>query len=146
MAISEAENKALPNSPLRFLVIDDELLNREVLRVIVEREGHKAVECEDGLQALEMCNEQRFDVLLVDIVMPGKSGIDLVRELRMTETYRETPIICITAQAGHATCEEAIAAGCDAFVRKPFKRREVLEAIASVLGSKGPPGPSPQAA
>jgi CheY-like chemotaxis protein len=134
-------------APLRILVVDDNNLIRQLVRLILESRGHVAVEAESGEIALQVAREDPPDVCLIDEVMPGMSGSDLIRALRRSPDQRlcAMPVIGISGREG--ADRELVAAGASAFVPKPVEERALLSALARLApipphpGGK-PPGPT----
>jgi CheY-like chemotaxis protein len=123
--------------PFRILVVDDNHLILRLLQLILEGAGHLPVTVESGALALEIANEAAPDLWIVDEVMPGMRGSDVIRALRRSRDPRvaAVPVIGISGRAGAAA--ELLAAGATAFVPKPVEEREILEAVAAALGAAG---------
>lgn len=117
---------------LRVLVVDDNDLIRHLVRLIIETGGHVAVEAESAEIALEAAREDPPDVCVVDEVMPGMSGSDLIRALRGSPDprLRAVPVIGISGREG--ADRELLAAGASAFVPKPVEEQALLSALARV--------------
>lgn len=114
----------------RILVVDDEERIRRLVRMYLEREGYKVEEAEDGEQALSLALGEEFDAILLDVMMPGKDGIEVCKELRETKT---TPIIMLTAKGEEANRVQGFEVGADDYIVKPFSPREVVLRIKAVL-------------
>jgi CheY-like chemotaxis protein len=117
---------------LRVLIVDDNDLIRRLVRLIVETGGHVAVEAESAEIALEAVRDDPPDVCVVDEVMPGMTGSDLIRALRGSPDprLRSVPVIGISGREG--ADRELLAAGADAFVPKPVEEQALLSALARV--------------
>ena len=117
-------------------MVDDNHLIRRLLGLILEAAGLEVVEAESGEDALALAAEQPPDVWLVDEVMPGLTGSELVRRLRRSRDRRvcAAPMVGISGRAGAGG--ELLAAGCDAFVAKPVDERRVLAALARALRAR----------
>ncbi len=85
-------------SPSTILVVDDTEANREALRRRLERRGYTVIEADSGEQALALIDQQPIDLILLDIMMPGVSGIDVLKKVRATKSPAELPIIMATAK------------------------------------------------
>lgn len=114
----------------RILVVDDEERIRRLVRMYLEREGYTVEEAEDGEQALSLALGEEFDAILLDVMMPGKDGIEVCKELRETKT---TPIIMLTAKGEEANRVQGFEVGADDYIVKPFSPREVVLRIKAVL-------------
>ncbi len=123
---------------LRVLVADDELYNRMLFRSVFSRWGVAYAEASDGNGALEMVRSQRFDLLLIDLRMPGLDGVrttEIIRnELNINES--DMPVICVTAAMPGDDLQKYRKAGMNAFLRKPFSEESLLETILDVTGQK----------
>jgi len=122
---------------LKVLVADDQPANQVVLRRILEKAGHEAVLVSSGDEVLSRVEHERFDVVIVDLHMPGTSGLDVILQARVMEAGRaQTPFIVLsadaTAEARHA-CE---AAGAVSFLLKPVVVTKLLDAMANACGPK----------
>lgn len=119
--------------PLRVLVADDQPANRTVLTRILERAGHRVHQAAGGDQALDMLGEGGFELALVDMHMPGCTGLDVLRQLRFMQAGgRLTPVIVLSADATAQAARDAHEAGAHAFLTKPVVVARLLEAIAEM--------------
>ncbi|MFJ4431426.1 ATP-binding protein [Pseudomonas sp. NPDC089395] len=128
----QALARALPSAaPLEILVVEDVALNREVVRGLLERDGHKVWLAEDAEQGLELCAQRRFDLLLLDVHLPGISGVELCRQVRAGHTpNRETRILALTASVQPALVRAYLAAGMQGVLGKPLKLANLRQALA----------------
>lgn len=114
------------------LVCDDALFMRAMIRQTVEQAGYEvAAEAEDGLQAVEQYKRCKPDLVTMDIVMPKKSGIDTVREIRQLDP--DARILVCSAMGQDALADEAMKAGAREYVVKPFQNAQFLAALERVL-------------
>jgi two-component system KDP operon response regulator KdpE len=128
----------------RILVVDDDPQIRRVLKVTLTGQGFEVEDAKNGEEALERLRKQRVDLLLLDINMPGMSGLDVCRAVR---TSSEVAIIMLTVRDEEADTVEALDAGADDYITKPFKPSELLARIRAALRrSPGGQGPSGQLA
>jgi CheY-like chemotaxis protein len=118
-------------SPLRILVVDDELSNAEVLALILHEEGFQVMVAGDGRQALERIEEATPDLLITDYMMPGMSGVELARAVRQLPRYSNLPVLLMSGAA--ASTLSIHGKDFDAFLRKPFDIEELLRAVQSLL-------------
>ncbi|GAA2244489.1 response regulator transcription factor [Streptomyces indiaensis] len=122
------------------LVADDDADIRELVAFKLTQSGHEVTAVEDGLQALQAVRELKVDIALLDIRMPGISGLDLCRQLRAAPETASLPIILITARSQEGDIEDGFAAGADDYVIKPFSPRELSSRVEAVLArSSGNP-------
>jgi DNA-binding response OmpR family regulator len=114
---------------LKILIVDDEEMIREVLKEYAEFEGHTVFEASDGMQAVKMCREQDFDVILMDIMMPKLDGFSAVKEIRK---IKEIPTIMLSARGEEYDKLFGFELGIDDYVVKPFSPKEVIARINAV--------------
>ncbi|HKF59105.1 MAG TPA: response regulator [Blastocatellia bacterium] len=122
--------------PLRILVADDVEVNQRLVTSLLRKQGHTVVTANDGQEAVELCKHEPFDLVLLDIEMPGMGGIEAACQVRILDRSagRRTPIIALTARAMKGDEEDCIAAGMDGYITKPVDPDKLCEAIASVTG------------
>src|ERR1700681_4263254 len=113
------------------LVVDDELSLRKVLRISLAGVGFAVEEARNGEEALGMVRQQRFDLVLLDINMPGISGIDACRDIRAVSPH--AGIVMITVREFEDDMVRALEAGADDYVTKPFRLRELTARLRAVL-------------
>ena len=116
---------------LNVLIVDDEPLNREVAEIILASEGHHVETRDTGAEAVELCVDggHPFDVILMDIYMPVMDGLAATRVLRTHAATRDVPVIVVTGSCNQEDLQAAQEAGGTFFMRKPFRRRELLEVL-----------------
>ncbi|QED48475.1 response regulator [Cytobacillus dafuensis] len=115
---------------VRILVVDDEERIRRLLRMYLERENFIIEEAEDGNEALTKAFANDFDIILLDLMMPGKDGIEVCRELR---EKKATPVIMLTAKGEEVNRVQGFEAGTDDYIVKPFSPREVVLRVKALL-------------
>jgi adenylate cyclase len=103
-----------------ILVVDDNSSNRDVLARRLTREGHKVVTAADGAAALDLIARQDFDIILLDLIMPGMSGFEVLRRVKATERSRDIPVIVISALDELDSVVRCIEAGAEDYLTKPF--------------------------
>lgn len=117
-----------------ILVIDDDAAVREVVREMLRLEGYDVTIAENGRQAIELLGERRFDLVITDLIMPEKEGIETIAEIRRTN--KDMPILAISGggRIGPGDyLETARYLGADATLAKPFARQELLRTVDSLL-------------
>jgi two-component system chemotaxis response regulator CheY len=115
----------------KVLIVDDSGLARRNLRQILEPDGYVVVEAEDGLAALERYFLEKPDVVLLDLVMRGMYGLDVLRKLR--EMDPDACVLVVSADVQSSSHDLADAAGAMGFVSKPFNAEEILAALTAAL-------------
>lgn len=122
-----------------ILVVDDETTVREVVRRYLEHEGYRVSEAETGTVALSYLKEQRPDLIVLDLMLPGIDGFAITRTLRDSSEYAplsadgEIPIIILTARTGEVDRIAGFELGADDYVLKPFSPRELVARVKAVL-------------
>jgi len=111
---------------MRILVVDDRPDVRLSLLYMLEASGFDVAEAEDGTQALGLIEQQRIEVVLTDLAMPGMDGRALTREL---VAQRHRPRVIVMSGSEHLGPKEALSLGADAIINKPFTREELVQAI-----------------
>jgi two-component system sensor histidine kinase RpfC len=115
---------------LRVLVADDNPTNREVIGKILERGGHSVTLANDGEQALDAMEGERFDIVLLDRNMPGMGGMEALQAIRlMTRARERLPVLMLSADVTPEAKREALEAGFDAFLPKPIEALRLLEEV-----------------
>jgi class 3 adenylate cyclase len=120
----------------RILVVDDIESNRDLLARRLETDGHRVTVAADGEQALEILKEQEFDLVLLDLMMPGLSGFDVLQRLKIDSELRDIPVIMISALDETDSVIRCIEAGADDYLPKPFNPILLKARIRSGLEKK----------
>lgn len=122
----------------KILVVDDESPVRDMIRAMIEPAGYDVIEAGNGIQACDVCKETPVDLIITDIVMPGKNGIDLVMDVK--KKYPDIPIIAISGGGGivgrYDYLEIAKLVGADNILKKPFGMAELRSSVDNILNSK----------
>lgn len=135
-AMGEFENEATPKGSvkknLRILLVDDNPENRFIVKRFLDESEVIVSEADDGVQALEMFNKMKFDIIFMDINMPNKDGIEATREIRALEEEKKLPhsiIIALSANALSKEYDRAMEVGCDDYLTKPISRGKLLSSV-----------------
>jgi DNA-binding NtrC family response regulator len=126
-----AGDTGLADSLARILVIDDEAAIRESLEVLLKLEGYTTRMAGDGVEGLRILDQESFDLMLLDLALPGQSGLELLPQFK--ERYPDLPIIMITAYGTVDNVVEAIRAGAENFIQKPWDNEKLLADIRSAV-------------
>ena len=118
--LPDAISAARRVGPSRILVVDDHQSNRDLLARRLSRDGHSLVTAEDGESALQMVEAQPFDLILLDLLMPGMSGYEVLCRLKASVRHHDVPIIVISALDEIESVVRCIEAGADDYIHKPF--------------------------
>ena len=126
----------LPSSPRgRILVADDEPHIRRILVTLLEVAGFQVDQAEDGTQALDfLVGDTSFQIALLDIMMPGYTGLEVLEKVRALPHRKDLPIVILTAKGQDADREAAFRLGASDFVTKPFSPKKLLVRIDQLLG------------
>ena len=130
----------------RILVIEDEADIRQVLTYNLRLEGHEVADAESGRAGLAMAQEKRPDLVLLDIMLPDVSGLEICRKLKSDSSLRAVPVIMLTARSEEIDRVVGFELGADDYVVKPFSVRELVLRIAAVLRRVQTPAASGESA
>ena len=125
-----------PKATGKLLVVDDEYTNRDMLSRRLERKGFQVEVASNGPDAMHLIEKSAFDLVLLDNMMPGMSGLDLLRLLRATYSQSELPVIMVTAQADSEHVVKALAMGANDYVTKPIDLPVAVARIEAQLSRK----------
>ena len=114
----------------KVLVVEDEQSLREPLVYLLEKEGYEVVEVEDGIKALSQFEKEHPDIILLDLMLPGKSGSEVCRTIRAESNV---PIIMLTAKDSEIDKVVGLEIGADDYVTKPYSTRELLARMKAIL-------------
>jgi len=115
----------------RILIIDDSLFQRRVISAPLQKAGYEICEAVNGMDGLEKIHGNSPDLIVLDILMPGKTGLDVLKELK--EEGNTIPVIMLTSDVQESTREECLSLGARAFVNKPVRAEEILKVIAPLI-------------
>ena len=119
----------------KVLCVEDNSVNMLLVSRIVEAEGHDLIQAEDGYAAQEILRETVPDIILLDINLPGISGLELAREFKSDSRLAPVPLIATTAQVLVGDRERCLEAGCDDYLPKPLDIRKLREVLREHLGN-----------
>ena len=123
------------------LIIEDDDRIRRVVSITLRREGLEVTEAGSGEEGLARLAERPYDIVLLDLVLPGRSGLEVCREIRRVST---TPVIMVTARADSSDVIAGLEAGADDYVTKPFVAEELSARIRALARRTGGSGPRPR--
>jgi adenylate cyclase len=115
-----ATSKNAPNTNSTILIVDDHVENRDLLRQRLDREGFKTAVAENGLDALAMLETERIDLVLLDVLMPGMDGIEVLHRIKTSDTLKSIPVIMISALDEIERVVHCIENGAEDYLTKPF--------------------------
>lgn len=118
----------------RLLIVDDNEMNRDMLSRRLQRKGFECIVAEDGVDAVEALErEPSIDLVLLDVMMPRMSGLEVVQWMRRSEKWKETPILMVSARVQSTDKDKAIDAGANGYITKPIDFKAALVTIRSYL-------------
>jgi CheY-like chemotaxis protein len=125
----------MDSAPIRakILIVDDEAAIREYEATLLGELGHEVLAAADGAEALRLAREKQPDLVLLDIMMPELSGIEVCRQLRADPNTRDIRVIVVSAVDAKRALEESIIAGADDFLAKPINALELMVRVRSIL-------------
>jgi two-component system, chemotaxis family, chemotaxis protein CheY len=115
------------------LAVDDSNSVRQMVQFALKSRGYSVVAAADGVEALEVLERSRFDLIVLDINMPRLDGLSLLKILRERPEWQAVPVLVLTTEGQDADRDRALALGATAYMRKPFKPTELLEHVAVLL-------------
>jgi putative two-component system response regulator len=124
------------DSPPTILLADDDAAVRDMLEYMLRAQGYRVVCADDGTQALDLIDELRVDLVLMDVLMPGRSGFSVCREIKSRMETRLIPVVLITGLSNSEDRVEGIECGADDFIHKPLHRDELLARVRSLVRLK----------
>jgi CheY-like chemotaxis protein len=121
------------NGLKKILVVEDNSINMRLIKMTLGNKGYSLLEATDGEEALAVVVKERPDLIIMDVRLPKVNGLEVTRRLRQTPGLSQIPILALTAAAMKGNREEAIEAGCDAYIPKPINTRQLPEVVAEML-------------
>jgi len=125
----------MSNNRKKVLCVEDNSVNMLLVSRIVEAEGHDLIRAEDGPTALTILEETTPDIILLDINLPGISGLELARRFKANEKLAPVPLVATTAQVLVGDREKCLEAGCDDYLPKPLDIRKLREVLRQYLNN-----------
>lgn len=120
----------------KILVADDEPNIVISLEYLMKREGYTVLVARDGQEALDTIARDKPDLVLLDVMMPKKSGFEVCQAVRANEELQATKILMLTAKGRDTDVAKGLALGADAYMTKPFSTRELVQKVAEMLGAQ----------
>src|SRR5512141_221757 len=126
--------------------IDDSATMREVIKIAFRRENIDVVACHNADAALAQMNEQKPDVVISDVIMPGKDGYEVCQRIKQNPATAGTPVVLMSGVVNKQVAEKAFAVKADELIRKPFQPQDLITRVRHLLNPKAPAQPQPVAA
>ncbi len=121
----------------KILIVDDEPNILISLEYLMQREGFDVAVARDGLQAIAAIEADPPDLVLLDVMMPGKTGLEVCQQVRAQDRLRDVRIIMLTAKGRETDVAKGLALGANAYVTKPFSTRDLVAQVRELLQAKG---------
>lgn len=118
----------------KIMVVDDEPEILGILKFRMSSWGYDALTAQNGKEGLRMAEEKKPDLILLDVMMPGMSGFDVLKELKSKDSTKNIPVIMITVAAAKHEVDEGIKLGAAYYLSKPYDAQELLNRIKSIIG------------
>jgi CheY-like chemotaxis protein len=118
-----------------ILIVEDNPSNLKLATTVLEHAGYRVLSTESAANAIVMAQAERPQLILMDIQLPGMSGLDATRQLKSEAATASIPVIALTAFAMKGDEERILGAGCDDYIAKPFDYKELLARVAKKIGS-----------
>jgi DNA-binding response OmpR family regulator len=120
----------------KILVVEDDLPTTRLLTISLARRGYEVVAAETAQKALELIEAQPPSLVLLDLMLPGISGLEVLEHLKKGETTSDVPVIVVSANTQIASKEEAQQLGADLYLTKPYRLKDLVVAIQEILGDQ----------
>jgi CheY-like chemotaxis protein len=117
----------------KILIVEDNHQNMRLIEMTLRAKNHLFLKASDGEQAIEMAVKDRPDLIIIDIQLPGLNGLEVTERLRQIPACHHVPVVAVTAYATRGNREQAIDAGCDAYLSKPIDTRQLRRMVADIL-------------
>jgi two-component system cell cycle response regulator DivK len=118
----------------RILVVEDSAVIMELIRFLLTTFGYESKEARDGFEALKIAKENKFDLILLDIQLPGFEGLEVLKEIKKLPEIRKTPVIALTAHAMQGDEDRFLKAGCSGYISKPIDIGRLKSILDSCMG------------
>jgi CheY-like chemotaxis protein len=119
---------------MKILIVDDEPEIRFLTKRMLEKEGHSVLEAENAEEGLTKIKDARPDLVLLDVMLPGRFGWDVCREIKGNETTRDIPVAMFTVRGSAADMKRSYEVGANAHINKPFTKRQLIQTLYKIRG------------
>lgn len=118
----------------KILSAEDSPATQKFISFTLKYKGYEVVTANDGIEALEKLSQDKFDLVILDIMMPRMNGLEVLKEIKTKTPYKDLPILMLTSEKGEADRKEAMNLGALNFLTKPFQPPELISAVEAALG------------
>ncbi len=133
MQAQTAINRARPQATI--LLVEDFDDTRLMTKLWLTRKGYRVIEAENGIEAVDLAQREHPDLIIMDMMMPGLSGLDATRQIREYQSLQQTPIVAVSAYGADEYRARALDAGCDEYVATPFEPEALSQLIERLLAA-----------
>ena len=119
--------------PKTVLIVEDDRLNMKLLNDLLQVQGYDTLQSVDGRDALQLATKHRPDLIIMDIQLPGISGLEHVKTLKADDMLKDIPVLAVTAFALRGDKEKILEAGCDDYISKPISVPHFLETVEKLI-------------
>ena len=116
-------------TPKTILIVEDHELSMKLFHDLLQTRGYRILQARDGAEGLKLARQQRPDLIITNIGLPGMSGLELMKRIKVDDDLMAIPIIAVTAFAMKGDKEKIRAGGCDAYIAKPISIRNFIETV-----------------
>ncbi len=120
----------------KILIVEDNELNMKLFHDLLDAHGYETVQTRDGTEAFDLAREHRPDLILMDMQLPGVSGLEMTRLIKDDETLKSIPVIAVTAFAMKGDEDRIREGGCEAYIAKPIRIDELMGTVRQFLGDE----------
>ena len=120
--------------PKKIMVIDDEPYIARVIKFKLEQEGYTVFSANDGLTGLEKIRQEKPDLVLLDVMMPGLTGYEVCQKIKADPQLASIPVVILTAKGQERDREEGLSVGASDYITKPFSPNRLLELVRNMVG------------
>ncbi|OFV88830.1 MAG: hypothetical protein A3J75_04885 [Acidobacteria bacterium RBG_16_68_9] len=128
--------QTVPTNPPRILIVDDDPHTLEILSRWLAREGYATVRAESGPACLDRLEQERIDVIVLDVMMPGMDGLQVCERLRANNEWRAIPVVLLTAKDDIETRSRGMSLGVSEYLTKPINKQELLTRLRAQINSR----------
>ena len=123
----------MPNPKVTILLVEDDPCTRDLIKLAMRRLDIQVVTTRDGVEALELLRQQRPQLILLDILLPYLSGLDVLRQIKQDDLLKQVPVIMISALGYREVVQQTLEAGASGFILKPFRVDELVNRVKIAL-------------
>ncbi len=121
-------------SDKKILLVEDNPVNRRLAEFLLRSQGYQVRAATNAQEAFDNIKNERPDLILMDVQLPGMDGLEATKKLKEEQTTRDIPVVAVTSYAMKGDREKALAAGCSGYITKPIDKDTFVQEVATVLG------------